>query len=119
MKRTAIALFLALGITVSTAPSTGQAAVPTLTPRQYAKTLSDALWRPVEWRCLDELWHRESRWNPKADNPRSSAYGIPQLLRLDPDLSPFEQVEAGVRYVVHRYDNPCAALRHHDRRGWY
>ncbi len=30
----------------------------------------------TEFYCLDELYHRESRWNPKAKN--GSHYGIPQ-----------------------------------------
>ena len=68
---------------------------------------------------MDELWHRESRWNPKADNPRSSAYGIPQILRLSEKLSPIQQIDRGVAYIVHRYDTPCRALAFHDRRGFY
>ncbi len=30
--------------------------------------------------CLDSLWTRESNWRVNADNPTSSAYGIPQAL---------------------------------------
>jgi hypothetical protein len=119
MKRTAIAVFVVLIQSAAAASPTGSVAVPIQTPQQYAKTLSNALWRPAEWLCLRELWHRESRWDPKADNPRSSAYGIPQILGLDEKLTPFEQVRLGIRYVRHRYETPCAALRHHDRRGWY
>jgi hypothetical protein len=35
-----------------------------------------------EFYCINELWFRESRWNYKAKNPRSSAFGIPQILGL-------------------------------------
>jgi len=120
MKRTAIALGAATIMNLVGAPSTGQAAaIPTLTPKQYAKNASDGLWRPAEWQCLEELWHRESRWNPKADNPRSSAYGIPQILGLDERLSPFQQIDAGIRYLLHRHETPCRALSFHNKRGWY
>ena len=34
----------------------------------------------TEFYCLDELWHKESRWNYKAKNPKSSAFGIPQII---------------------------------------
>ena len=30
--------------------------------------------------CLDSLWTKESGWDVYADNPTSSAYGIPQSL---------------------------------------
>jgi hypothetical protein len=33
----------------------------------------------TEFYCLDELWHKESRWNYKAKNPKSSAFGIPDI----------------------------------------
>jgi hypothetical protein len=90
-----------------------------LTPQEHARKEALARWDQTEWRCLIELWHRESRWDPKADNPRSSAYGIPQILGLDPELTPLEQIDAGLRYVQHRYETPCRALKHHKRRGWY
>ena len=31
--------------------------------------------------CLDEIVYKESRWNPKAKNPKSSAYGLFQILK--------------------------------------
>src|SRR5680860_1251525 len=33
-----------------------------------------------EFDCLDNIWSQESGWNVHADNPTSSAYGIPQAL---------------------------------------
>jgi len=119
MKRTAIVAILTAAILASTVAPTGSARAIAQTPQDYAKRAAEGLWRPAEWPCLRELWHRESRWNPKADNPRSTAYGIPQILRLSRDLSPIQQIEAGLRYIQHRYETPCQALAHHDRRGWY
>ncbi|MQA86286.1 MAG: hypothetical protein GEV03_17045 [Streptosporangiales bacterium] len=50
--------------------------------RDIARALVDGRgWSEDEFTCLDELWgRRESGWNPRARNPRSTAYGIPQAL---------------------------------------
>ena len=45
-----------------------------------------------QYRCLVELWDRESHWNPKANNPKSSAFGIPQLLKMK-STNPYRQIE--------------------------
>jgi hypothetical protein len=37
-----------------------------------------------EFRALAKLWGKESAWDHTAANPKSSAYGIPQLLKLKP-----------------------------------
>ena len=68
--------------------------------------------------CVDELWHKESRWNFKAKNPRSSAFGIPQILGLK-ETDPTKQIDRGLSYIKHRYDDPCKALAHHKIKGWY
>ena len=68
--------------------------------------------------CVDELWYKESRWNYKAKNPKSSAFGIPQILGLK-ELNPTKQIDRGLDYIKHRYDNPCNALKHHKIKGWY
>jgi len=68
--------------------------------------------------CVDELWYKESRWNYKAKNPKSSAFGIPQILGLK-ELSPTKQIDRGLNYIKHRYSNPCNALKHHKIKGWY
>lgn len=70
-----------------------------------------------QYRCLVELWHKESRWSPLADNPKSSAYGIPQLLKMT-ERNPYKQIELGLKYIKHRHKTPCLALDHH-RKGWY
>jgi hypothetical protein len=68
--------------------------------------------------CVDELWHKESRWNHKAKNPKSSAFGIPQILGLK-ETDPTIQIDRGLAYIKHRYSNPCNALKHHKIKGWY
>jgi hypothetical protein len=68
--------------------------------------------------CVDELWYLESRWNYKAKNPKSSAFGIPQILGLK-ETNPTKQIDKGLAYIKHRYDDPCKALAHHKSKGWY
>ena len=72
----------------------------------------------TDFYCVDELWHKESRWNYKAKNPKSSAFGIPQILGLK-EKNPVKQIDKGLAYIKHRYDNPCNALAHHKKKGWY
>jgi hypothetical protein len=76
-------------------------------------------WTGNQWSCLDELVWRESRWKINADNPNSSAFGLFQMLKTPENTEIEEQTKRGLRYIEHRYDEPCSALRHHDRRNWY
>ena len=62
-----------------------------------------------QYLCLEKLWHLESRWSPTAKNPKSSAMGIPQLLKLK-TTNPYEQIDLGLKYIAHRYGTPCKAL---------
>jgi hypothetical protein len=71
-----------------------------------------------QYRCLELLWNRESRWDPRADNPKSSAFGIPQMLRLKV-LDPYRQIDIGLKYIAHKHKTPCRALAYHDKRGHY
>jgi len=71
-----------------------------------------------QYRCLEVLWMRESKWDPKADNPKSSAYGIPQLLKMK-ELDPFKQIDLGIKYIIHKHRTPCKALEYHNKRGFY
>ena len=71
-----------------------------------------------EFYCIEELWHKESRWSPTADNPRSTAYGIPQILGMK-ERNGFRQIDIGLRYIKHRHDTACKALAFHNRKGYY
>lgn len=71
-----------------------------------------------EYRCLELLWMRESRWDPRADNPKSSAYGIPQLLKLKV-LDPYLQIDLGLKYIKARHLTPCKAWAYHLKTGHY
>jgi hypothetical protein len=82
----------------------------------YARALG---YNQREINCLVTLWTRESRFDHLADNKRSSAYGIAQLLR-ERSSQPELQVLHGIRYLDHRHrGSACRALSHSNRRGWY
>jgi hypothetical protein len=71
-----------------------------------------------EYRCLELLWHYESRWNPRSDNPKSTAYGIPQLLKYK-EKDPYKQIDRGLKYIEHRYKTACKAWIYHKKTGHY
>ena len=82
-------------------------------------------WSGDEWAALENLWMRESEWKWWADNPNSTAYGIPQFVRSTatnlmgmnhPDgngvtPTPVEQIDEGLRYIKLSYGSPSSALR--------
>jgi hypothetical protein len=76
-------------------------------------------WNDKEWKALLTLWNKESRWDYTADNPKSSAYGIPQMLNMPKDTPLTKQVDLGIKYIQKRYKTPTLALKHHNRKGWY
>lgn len=84
-------------------------------------------WGEKQFKCLDTLWTRESGWNHKADNPNSSAYGIPQALPgnkmsssgKDWKTNPATQIKWGAKYIDIRYGSPCGALKHFHAKNWY
>ena len=72
-----------------------------------------------QYRCLVTLWRLESNWSPVARNPKSSAFGIPQLLKMT-ETNPYKQIDLGIKYINHRYDgSSCKALAMHKRKGHY
>ena len=72
-----------------------------------------------QWRCINELIQKESGWRLNADNPQSTAFGLFQLLKLNPKAKLHKQIRHGLRYIEHRYKTPCKALQHHNKHGWY
>ncbi len=79
-----------------------------------------------EWNALSQLIQKESSWNPNAQNPTSTAYGLFQFLNgtwagvnatktSDPGL----QTVAGLRYIQGRYGSPSQALAFHLANNWY
>lgn len=84
-------------------------------------------WTGSQWECLYSLWQKESRWLVTADNPTSSAYGIPQALPgskmssagADWATNPATQVTWGIGYIEDVYGSPCAAWGHSQAHNWY
>lgn len=85
-------------------------------------------WTGRQWTALKSLWDRESGWNPLADNPTSTAFGIPQFLASTAkaygvygSTDPTRQIIAGMRYISDRYGNPVNALAAWSARSphWY
>ncbi len=60
--------------------------------------------------CIDKLWMKESRWSSKANNKKSTAFGIPQILGLK-TKDPYKQIERGLEYIRYRYGTPCEAWK--------
>ena len=87
--------------------------------RALAKKYASAFgWRGREWQCLKSLWTKESRFDHLAQNPKSSAFGIAQLLR-ERDRRPRVQILKGLRYISSRHTTPCRALAFHKKHGYY
>ena len=71
-----------------------------------------------EYRCVELLWTKESNWNPNSKNKKSSAYGIPQLLKLTTN-DPYLQIDAGIKYIRSRYTHGCNAYEFFKVKGYY
>jgi len=111
-------LVLLAGLLLFTNMPTAQAVSTQRDKENYKLYAHMKLLNAKQYRCLELLWNRESRWDPRADNPKSSAYGIPQLLKLK-ELDPFKQIDLGLKYIEHRYKTPCRAYAHHLKTGHY
>jgi len=97
-------------------------------PRQIAQALlSEFGFGQDQFGCLDSLYNSESGWRVDADNPTSSAYGIPQALPgskmssagADWATNPVTQIRWGLGYIQDRYGSPCGAWSHSQGHGWY
>ena len=84
----------------------------------YKTGLATYGWNKQESKCLNQLWGKESGWNHLADNPNSTAFGIAQMLGED-SKEPTQQIRNGLRYIEHRYENPCNAWEFWKRNYWY
>jgi len=116
VKRLARGVALVIGITLflPVEQVSNAQLMPFKTAKQYAKTQMDS----KQFSCLKKLWGKESAWNHLADNPHSTAYGIPQILGMK-EKNPLKQVDLGIRYIRHRYDTPCKAWAFHKKHKWY
>jgi hypothetical protein len=97
-------------------------------PQDIARSmLSQYGWSADQFSCLDEIYMRESRWDPTAANPYSGAYGIPQALPGDKmaaygadwQSNPATQLAWGLSYIRDRYGSPCGAWSFWQSHNWY
>lgn len=81
----------------------------------------------ADFDCIDNIWTQESNWNVRADNPSSSAYGIPQALpgsKMASEGSDWRtnaetQIRWGLGYIADRYGSACSAWSFKRSHGWY
>jgi hypothetical protein len=104
------------------------AALTSSDPRTIAKALlSKYGYGQDQFTCLDSIYSQESGWNTHADNPASSAYGIPQALpgskmaTAGPNWQndAATQIKWGLGYIKGRYGSPCGAWGFKQAHGWY
>jgi hypothetical protein len=97
-------------------------------PRTVAKALLPQFgFGEDQFGCLDSIYSQESGWNTHADNPSSSAYGIPQALPGSKMASAgpnwqndaATQIRWGLGYIKSRYGSPCSAWGFKQSHGWY
>jgi hypothetical protein len=118
-KATALSMSAGAAVTKSEKLSEGD-------PRDIARALLPAYgFSADQFSCLDSLYMSESGWRIDADNPTSSAYGIPQALTELHDLpadymtSAESQIRWGLEYIQDTYGTPCSAWSFKSGHGWY
>jgi hypothetical protein len=91
------------------------------TPKDYIRSLL----LPKDALCLIKLYGKESAFKTDAIGNLSSptksyVYGIPQLKNpLIKDMSAYNQIDYGIKYVHHRYGSACGAYAHWLKKGWH
>lgn len=79
-----------------------------------------------QWEALSWIIHKESSWNPNAQNKTSTAYGLFQWLDATrqnyncPKTADVEiQTRCGIKYIKARYQVPTNAVDFHKKKGYY
>ena len=127
-----------VGVAVATATLINLLSAQPVAPTVYAarpplmqvdaKAVARELLTEGQFKCLTRLIGKESGWSSKAQNPRSSAQGIGQLLdstykNLGMKHSEAEvpQLVATLAYIGRKYGSggPCAAWAHFLKNNWY
>ena len=94
---------------------------------QVKEAMASSGWdRGAQWSAVDFIVTNESSWNPLAQNPTSTAFGLFQFLdstwgayghtKTD---NPKLQGEAGETYIGQRYGDPLGAERFWRANRWY
>jgi hypothetical protein len=89
------------------------------TPKDYIRSLL----LPKDALCLIKLYGKESAFKTDAVGNLGGAiqtYGIPQLKNpLIANMSAYNQIDYGIKYVHHRYGSACGAYNHWLKKGWH
>jgi hypothetical protein len=107
--------------------STERRSVSGGSPKAIARGMVASRWGAGQFSCLERLWSKESGWRVTANNPSSSAYGIPQALpgskmaSAGPNwrTNARTQITWGLNYISASYGSPCAAWAHSRSHNWY
>lgn len=80
----------------------------------------------AQWSAADNIITRESSWDPLAQNPSSTAFGLFQFLDdtwatvgATKTEDPEEQAIAGAAYMGQRYGDPAGAWDFWQKNNWY
>jgi Transglycosylase SLT domain len=89
-------------------------------------------WEMSEWKCLRNIWQKESHFNPKALNKSSGSYGIAQFMpttwgnyKVEKTPEARLQIRYGLRYIEKRYgsakdpNGACNAWAFWQKNNWY
>lgn len=82
-------------------------------------------WSGGQWAALNWLVSHESSWNPNAQNPTSTAYGLFQFLDGtwkgygSKTSDPAKQALYGMQYIKDRYGDPAKAKAFWEAHHWY
>ena len=94
--------------------------------KQMAREVLEKMGWGDQWADLDWLVTRESGWNPNAQNPTSTAYGLFQFLNgtwgsvgAKKTSDPLKQIQAGLKYIQQRYGDVRGARSFWERNNWY
>jgi hypothetical protein len=97
----------------------------TMKEKRYNKALAKRYawvgygWKDMQWRCVEYIFTKESRFDHLAKNKEgSSAFGIGQRLK-ETSTEPAIQILHAYKYIKHRYDTPCNAMKFHLRKNYY
>jgi Transglycosylase SLT domain len=125
-RRVAFLGLLTAALALAGAPVATQASAATAVQAYKNHALAGLGGNTTQLSCLDRLWTAESGWNPNAQNPTSSAYGIPQFLNstwastgIAKTSNPNRQIDAGLIYIRNRYGTPCGAWAFWSSHRWY
>jgi hypothetical protein len=111
-------LAVAIGTVLCIMPDAGGSGdiASTYTLKQYAY---HSLNRDIkEYKCLAQLYGKESAWNPNARN--GSHVGIPQgRSKYLLTATPYQQIDWGIKYNKNRHSSMCNAWAHWLKHKWH